>query len=297
MNSINYINGNAKIELYSDGTRVIEYENTLSLQYPLNIDIRVNTQCSFGQRPDGTYVLCNFCHESAKTDGKECDYSELQNKLIGLPEGIELAIGANNVTPSLIRFIKWCNSHGYIVNLTINQGHIKRDLQEIKFLIEYNLIKGLGVSYRSSLKWDVPELILNYSNTVFHVIVGIDDFHDVESLSKRGVKKILCLGEKDFGFNQGKVDLKTESHKQWFWWVSNMFNVFDVVSFDNLALEQLKIRRFFNDKSWEVFNQNEHSFFVDSVNGFYHPSSRSYDKVDWNTMSMKEYFQNFVNKR
>jgi hypothetical protein len=36
-----YNNGNAMIELHGDGTRVIQFENTLELDYPLNIDIRV----------------------------------------------------------------------------------------------------------------------------------------------------------------------------------------------------------------------------------------------------------------
>lgn len=69
-----YKNGNAHIQVDDRGTRTITYDGELKLDYPLNIDIRVSTKCSFGQRPDGTYVLCNFCHESAKTDGRECDF-------------------------------------------------------------------------------------------------------------------------------------------------------------------------------------------------------------------------------
>ena len=47
---------------------------------------------------------------------------------------------------------------------------------------------------------------------------------------------------------EGKLDLTTRIHREWFWWVSKLFNKFDVVSFDNLGLEQLNIRRFFNDE-------------------------------------------------
>lgn len=286
-----YNNGNAIVSIDDDGSRVIEYENTLSLTYPLNIDIRVSTQCSFGFNPKTNTAFCDFCHESARTDGSECNYEELQQKLIGLPEGIELAIGANNVTPKLIQFIMWCDSHNYIVNLTINQGHLKRDSEFLKLLINNQLIKGLGISYRSTLKWDVPQFILDYKNTVFHVITGIDSFHNVESLSKKGVKKILVLGEKDFGFNHGKVDLTSRLHKEWFWWVRNMFNVFDVVSFDNLALQQLKINRFFSQSNWEVFNQGEHSFYINAVDGYFAPSSRSNLKSHWNLCSVTDYFK------
>lgn len=293
---IQYINGNSTVELFEDGTRVIKYEDTLQLDYPLNIDIRVTTQCAFGYNPETGVAFCTFCHESATTNGKECDYKELQNKLIGLPKGIELAIGANQITVNLCHFLTWCKRRGYIVNLTINQGHIKRDETTLNSLIRNNLIKGLGVSYRSELNWRVPKSILDYEHTVVHVIAGIDTVDDVLLLKNKGVRKVLVLGEKNFGFNKGKVDLTTKTHKQWKWWICKLFNTFDVVSFDNLALEQLNMKRFFNDDNWNVFNQGEYSFFVDSVKGFYHPSSRSYDKVDWNNISMKDFFQQYINK-
>jgi hypothetical protein len=286
-----YNNGNSCVFIHDDGSRVIEYEDTLSLDYPLNIDIRVSTQCSFGYNPKTGKAFCDFCHESAKTDGTECNYDMLRDKLTGLPKGIELAIGANQFTADLYEFILWCSLQDYIVNLTVNQGHLKRDSEGLRHIIECGFIKGLGVSYRSSLKWDVPQFILDYENTVFHVIAGIDSFNDVESLSKKGVKKILVLGEKDFGFNHGKVDLTTRKHKEWLWWIRNMFNMFDVVSFDNLALEQLRINRFFTDKNWEVFNQGEHSFYINAVDGYFAPSSRNNSKTDWSNLIVKDYFK------
>lgn len=286
-----YKNGNANIKLYGDGTRIIEYDGTLQLDVCLNIDIRVSTQCSFGYNPKTGKAFCDFCHESARADGSECDYDSLRDKLTGLPKGVELAIGANQFTADLYEFILWCSLQDYIVNLTVNQGHLKRDSEGLRHIIECGFIKGLGVSYRSSLKWDVPQFILDYENTVFHVIAGIDSFHDVESLSKKGVKKILVLGEKDFGFNQGKVDLTTRKHKEWLWWVRNMFNIFDVVSFDNLALEQLRINRFFTEKNWEIFNQGEHSFYINAVDKYFAPSSRNNSKTDWSNLTVKDYFK------
>ena len=286
-----YNNGNAVVTIENDGSRVIEYENTLSLDFPLNIDIRVSNKCSFGLNPKTGKAFCSFCHESQTTDGSECDYDMLREKLVGLPKGIELAIGANQFTSGLYEFILWCSLQDYIVNLTVNQGHLKRDSDGLRHIIECGFIKGLGVSYRSSLKWDVPQFILDYKNTVFHVIAGIDSFHDVEGLSKKGVKKILVLGEKDFGFNQGKVDLTTKSHKQWVWWVHNLFSTFNVVSFDNLALEQLRINRFFTDENWDVFNQGEHSFYVNAVDKYFAPSSRSNLKSSWDMCSVPDYFK------
>jgi hypothetical protein len=285
-----YKNGNADITITEDGTREIEYEDVLNLDSPLNIDIRVSSQCSFGMNPRTGKAFCSFCHESATTDGVECDYNILRDKLIGLPKGIELAIGCNKMTSELRKFIFWCDMMGYIVNLTVNQGHLKQ-FDMIRALVECGAIKGLGISYRSSLPFTVPQYILEYEHTVFHVICGIDSYHEVEALRKQGVNKVLCLGEKDFGFNLGKVDLTTKKHKEWYWWIHKMFSVFDVVSFDNLALKQLNIKRFFTDDNWEVFNQNEHSFFLNAVNKTIHPSSRSNDSISWDNITLKDYFK------
>lgn len=287
-----YINGNSTVEIFEDGTRVIQFEDQLQLDYPLNIDIRVSSKCAFGYNPKTGKAFCDFCHESARTDGNECDYEKLKEKLIGLPRGIELAIGANNITLNLVGFISWCKLNGYIVNLTVNQGHVRRDSSYLYTLIDQQLIKGLGVSHRSSLKWEIPDFILNYKNTVFHVIAGIDSIDDVLSLKDKGVKKVLVLGEKNFGFNEGKVDLSTRNHREWYWWVGKMFDTFDVTSFDNLALEQLNMKRFFSNENWDIFNQGEHSFYVNAVEQYFAPSSRSNLKTDWNMYSLKEYFHN-----
>jgi hypothetical protein len=292
---VRYKNGNALIAIENDGSRVIEYEDTLSLDYPLNIDIRVSTQCSFGLNPINGKSFCSFCHESATTNGQECDYNALKEKLDDLPAGIELAIGANNLTDNLYEFLIWAKFKNYICNLTINQGHLRRDLFLLNQLMTYGYIKGLGVSYRSSLKWDVPFEVLDYENTVFHVIAGIDSIKDVMELKEKGVRKVLVLGEKDFGFNKGKVDLTTRVHKEWLWWVHKLLSIFDVVSFDNLALEQLRIRRFFSDTNWETFNQGEHSFYINAVDGYFAPSSRSAEKQGWNCTDVKKYFKSLAN--
>lgn len=281
----NYKNGNANVTLESDGSRTIEYEGNLNLDYPLNIDIRVSTKCSFADN-----ICKDFCHESALINGKECDYDLLKSKLNNLPKGIELAIGCNELTTGLLEFLHWCYNKDYICNLTVNQGHLRRDCHKLLLAIENDWIKGLGVSYRSSLKWNIPLEILQYDHTVFHCIIGIDSIQEILDLKNKGVNKILCLGEKDFGFNSGKVNLNTKLHKQWKWWISKLFNIFDVVSFDNLALQQLKLKRFFNEKDWNTFNQDEHSFYIDAVSQTYAPSSRSDKKESWNK-SIKKYYE------
>jgi hypothetical protein len=292
---INYQNGNGNITLKNDGTRIIEYENNLKLDWPLNIDIRVSTSCSLGFNPKTLKSVCSFCHESAVTNGIECDYSKLKNKLFGLPRGIELAIGANSITNGLIDFLSWSLNEGYICNLTINQLHLNTYTKEIEKLINDKLINGLGISFRTMNK-KIPEFILNYQNTVLHVICGIDSINDIiDAREKLGFKKLLILGEKNFGFNIGNVNLTTQKHKQWLWWVAKLFKLYDVVSFDNLALEQLQIRRFFTKSMWDEFYQMEHSFYINAVDNYFAPSSRSDLKTDWNNFTIKEYFKQLNN--
>lgn len=281
-----YINGNAAIEILDNGTRIIDYDGELKLNTPLNIDIRVSTSCSFANN-----ICKDFCHESAVVNGKDCNYEELKFRLDDLPAGIELAIGCNQFTSDLFDFLSWCHFKGFIANLTINQGHILRDYTSLRIAIQRNYVKGLGISYRTKLKWNISQDILEYSNTVFHVIAGIDTIQEVMELKDKGVKKILVLGEKDFGFNTGKVDLTRIEHKHWYWWIGKLFSMFEVVSFDNLALEQLNIKRFFTNDSWNTFNQGEYSFYIDAVNEIYKPNSRDSNFTSWNSMSIQEYFK------
>jgi hypothetical protein len=68
-----------------------------------------------------------------------------------------------------------------------------------------------------------------------------------------------------------------------------------VTSFDNLGLEQLRIKRFFNNEMWDEFNQGEHSFYINAVDNYFAPSSRSNEKTNWNEVSIEDYFKQ-INK-
>ena len=271
-----YKNGNGLVFIYNDGSRVIKYEgDSFEPDFPLNIDIRVSSKCSFGMNPKGKAV-CYFCHESARTDGEVGDYYWIINKLkeSNIPSGVELAIGANHIDSAFIEFLIDCRRNGWITNVTVNHGHIARDLENIQFVIDNNLIFGLGVSYRSSFSNRYIELISGYKNCVAHVIIGIDSIKDIMELKGYGVNKILVLGEKDFGFNAAKVNTDSKLHKDWRENVYSLLDVFDVVSFDNLALEQLNIRDRLSDKDWAVFYQGEHSMYLNAVTKTFSRSSR-----------------------
>ncbi len=286
---LQYQNGNSTVELHHDGTRVISFEDTLQLEYPLNIDIRVSTACSLGYNPKTGKATCTFCHESARTDGTECDYQELKNKLQGLPKGIELAIGGNKITLGLIEFLTWAKNEGYICNLTVNQLHINKERVVLKSLLEDETIYGLGISYRKDYLFGIDDYFIEHPRVVLHVIAGIDD---VDDIINNPIKKVLVLGYKTFGFG---VDYYSDEVKkniqQWYWWIKKVIDAKEIVSFDNLGLEQLNIKRFLTEDKWEEFNQGEHSFYINAVDNYFAPSSRSGDKTNWNEMTIQNYFK------
>ena len=292
---IRYKNGNAEVVLETNGTRTITFpESGLKLEFPLNIDIRVQTFCPFGLNQKTGKAVCSFCHESANTVGLEADYEKLKDLLLEIPAGTELAIGCNQYTSGLDSFLGWARDKGYVCNLTVNQLFLSSPKYKKKILdsISESKIKGLGISHRGNMTKDS---YIDYENTVVHVIAGIDSVEEVLKLKDIGVTKVLVLGEKDFGFNSGKVELKSDCHKQWYRNILKVIKAFAVVSFDNLALEQLNVKRFLYKNYWESFYQGEHSFYINAVDQYFSPSSRSGLKKGYK--SIKEYFNEIDNQK
>nr|DAN95791.1 MAG TPA: hypothetical protein [Caudoviricetes sp.] len=292
-----YRNGNAVVTLdLRDGTRIIEYPDNepLTLQTPLNIDIRVSTQCPYGYNTNTKKSTCAFCHESALVDGQECHYGFLQQVLMDakLPRGTEIALGVNEVTDNLVQFVKNLYRLGLVVNITMNERYILQYGDTgLKQMLPY--VFGLGISYRSLQGClSLPDWIADYPHTVIHVINGIDNFDDIKELSVK-YHKLLVLGEKDFGFNRGKVNLDTLEHKQWKSNIMQLTKIFDIVSFDNLGLQQLEIRGKITDEEYKSFYQGEHSMYINAVEQYFAPSSRTRNNIQrFDETDLRSYFQN-----
>ena len=72
-----------------------------------------------------------------------------------------------------------------------------------------------------------------------------------------------------------------------------------LVSFDNLAIEQLNIKRFFTEEGWNMFYQGDDfslSMYIDAVEQKFAPTSRSSERKSFNDYSLKRYFQKYRNK-
>ena len=291
-----YRNGNAVVTLdLRDGTRIIEYPDNepLTLDTPLNIDIRVSTQCPYGYNVETQKSTCAFCHESALVSGVECHYGVLQQVLMDakLPRWTEIALGVNEVTDNLVQFVKNLYRLGLVVNITMNERYITEFGDTgLKQMLPY--VFGLGISYRSLQGClSLSDWIADYPHTVIHVINGIDNFDDVKELSVK-YHKLLVLGEKDFGFNRGKVNLDTPEHKQWKSNIMQLTKIFDIVSFDNLGLQQLEIRGKITDEEYKSFYQGEHSMYINAVEQYFAPSSRTRNNIQrFCETDLRSYFQ------
>lgn len=307
MTTYDWRNGNVRVSLnLSNGERTLTYpmNEGVAPTAPFNIDIRVQTACSFGFNPTTGKAICTFCHESARTDGKECDYSQLLSKLGALSRelsnnhAIELAIGCNSPTLELGTFLREVVRLQFIPNLTVNGGHLKTHLPTIQKWQQEGIVFGVGISYRKLFENQLALLQDKLNNVVLHCICGIDSVDDVLRMGKSNpqIRKLLILGEKDFGFNVGNVDISSPYHLEWKVRLREVLDAYEIVSFDNLALEQLNVRGTLGitDSEWNSRYQGEYSLYINAVEGYYSPSSRSNKRVSWDATSISEFFTSLL---
>jgi organic radical activating enzyme len=273
MNSLlgKYINGNYNVKIYSDGTKIRESlnpeDNYFISDYPECIDLKITNMCNLN---------CKYCHEDSKLNGKHGEL--LNNEFINtLLPYTEIAIGGGNPLehPQLIEFLELLKSRNIIANITVNQKHFMLSQLIISQLVKEDLIKGLGVSFIYS-NASFINIIKQYPNAVIHIINGITKMEDLKSLFKSELK-ILILGYKKI--RKGKDYYSSQIRQNQFSTYINIFNIlnsFKVVSFDNLALKQLKIKDILPSKVWNEFymgDDGQHTMYIDLVEKQFSKSS------------------------
>ena len=260
-----YKNGNYYVIIdLEDGTkeRILFDDNAdFEADFPESIDLNIGTKCDGG---------CKFCYINASPNGIDAD-------LINVPfidtlhPFTECAINGNSIDhPQLIPFLQKLKSQRVIANITVNQIHFEAKEDIIRDLVEKDLIKGIGISLRNP----TPEFIKRvkrYPNAVLHVINGIFSAEDIEATRDRGLK-ILILGYKNLGRGVGykeKNDYLINAKQKYLYDVlETLPNHYKCLSFDNLALEQLDVKRILTPEEWdEIFMGEEgtSSMFVDLV--------------------------------
>lgn len=286
-----YKNGNSVIIIdLNDGTKErITMDEEFQLEFPESLDICCTTMCLGAN--------CEFCYANCGPYGKHADI--MNAKFIDtLHPYTEVALQLNDLThPDMIPFLEKIKKKHVIANITVNQIHFERKEDIIKDLVQKELIKGIGISLRKPTP-DFISKVKNYPNAVIHCINGILSADDIEAMRDNDLK-ILILGYKNLGRgidykNNNDVSLKLK--QQYLYDIlPTLPNHFKVVSFDNLALDQLDVKRLLSEEEWNSFyigDEGSSSMYVDLVTGKFGISSLESPSNMWPIMDdIKDMFK------
>lgn len=272
---VKYKNGNTYTTLYNDGTKEhFTKDDDFKFDFAESCDIQISQCCDNG---------CEWCYYGCSPTGKH-------GKLTGwkffetMHPYTEIAINLQSpVPPEIIPFLTEMCNRNVIVNITVNQNHFMDDsmLALICHLERHGLIKGIGVSLTNPRQDDFLNTIKEFPNAVIHVIAGITPWEDIQYLMGHGLK-LLILGYKKTGrgkkYYDGMFIPIITQMKYLEGGLDEVINGFKVVSFDNLAIEQLHLKDRLSDKEWETFYGGDDgtvTFFIDLVKGVFAKSSLS----------------------
>lgn len=270
-----YKNGNTYTTLYEDGTKEhFTMDGDFKFDFAESCDVQISQCCDNG---------CEWCYYGCTPNGKH-------GKLTGwkffetMHPYTEIAINLQSpVPPEIIPFLTEMRNRNVIVNITVNQNHFMDDsmLSLIYHLEKHGLIKGIGVSLTNPRQDGFIETVKEFPNAVIHIIAGITPWEDIQYLVGHGLK-LLILGYKKTGRGKKYYDglfipIITQM-KYLEGGLDEILNGFKVVSFDNLAIEQLHIKDKLDEKEWEMFYGGDDgtvTFFIDLVKGVFAKSSLS----------------------
>ena len=272
-----YHNGNYDVAIFKDGTK-IRYNNldNLTPSFAESIDCTITTKCDGG---------CPYCYLGCNENGEHADLN--QPFFDTLHSGQELALNGNDLShPDLPIFLDRMKSKGVICNITLNQKHFMKYAITLKILENMGLIHGIGVSLINSTDSNLYVNLEMFDNVVVHTIDGLLTKDDIKNMSDKNIK-LLILGYKILGrgadyYHTHKRDIQNnivyirDNIKE----INQRFNI---ISFDNLALEHLDMKSQIPNKEWEKLymgNEGEYTFFIDSVNKKFAMSSLAKNRYD-----------------
>ena len=265
-----YKNGSYFVSILSDGTKIRETkENNFIPAFAENCDVKITDKCDGG---------CAFCYEGCTPNGKHGDI--LNYKFLDtLHPYTELAINGNDMShPDLTPFLMKLKKKKVIVNLTVNQIHFEKYQKMIRKLVDDELIYGLGISLKEPTE-EFISLVKTYPNAVIHVINGILNVSDVAMLADNNLK-ILILGYKQLRRGEDWYNKDYENiiiNQKWLKKnLERMLSHFKVISFDNLAITQLDVKKLMSEEDWEEFymgDDGKYTFYIDMIDGTFGKNS------------------------
>lgn len=288
-----YKNGNYVVTMLSDGTKMrMTKDDEFIPSFSENMDCKLTDKCSQG---------CPFCYEGCTVNGKHGDL--FSYKFIDtLHPYTELAMNGNDLDhPDMLRFLKHLKDKKVFGNVTVNQNQFIANYDKLKKWQEEKLIYGIGVSL-VKVTDELVEKLKCVRNAVLHTIVGILSEDDVDKLKDNGLK-VLMLGYKELQRGIEYKDKNSESlerNKKWLYDnLGEMGKWFKVISFDNLAIEQLDVKRIVPDDKWEEFymgDDGSFTFYIDMVKGEFAKNSLSQERYPIGDLSVDEMFNVIMKK-
>jgi hypothetical protein len=268
-----YRNGNYMVTICDDGTKIrANNEDEFIAAFPESIDMKISNRCNMG---------CPQCHEKSVPNGA---LANLHHPLLdSLHSYTELALGGGNVFehPDLDEFLFRMARKHIICNITVHAHHFIQYFNKIQYHVEHGTLHGIGVSVNEPISDDFINYLKLIPNVVVHVIAGVVPWETLVKLSNNNIK-LLILGYKTFGrgiqyWCDNKEDVAAEivRLKER---LPYLFKHFPIVSFDNLALEQLNVKDFVDEKTWEKYymgDDGQYTMYIDLVKQEYATSSVS----------------------
>lgn len=270
---VTYKNGNYTVMLnLNDGSKMRFNDlDNLTPDHAESIDVTISKYCEMG---------CKFCYAGCSKNGKHADIMS-PSFIDNLPPYTEIALNGNEpLHPDLVPFLEKCKSLKLVPSITVNQTTFMKNIDLLNQLSDDRLIYGLGVSLNNVSDSFIKD-VQKFPNAVIHVVNGIVNTGQLYVLSDKGLK-ILILGYKEvgrgvdyYGYNALDVEAKKAALYSELKDIIDE-NLFDVVSFDNLALEQLEVKRLMSEDEYQRFFMGEdgnHSFYIDMVSKKFYKNS------------------------
>ena len=286
-----YRNGNYTVCIMDDGTKIRRTdEEEFKPAFAENVDVKITSKYNIG---------CKFCYENCKKDGEHA--SLFKYKFIEtLHPYTEIALNGNDLDhPELYSFLLFLKSRKVFPNLTVHQYQFMNNYDKLHEWTDEELIYGLGVSYNYCSEWFIQAL-KSFPNAVLHTINGILTERDLNELSDKNLK-LLILGYKNLGRGKEYYGDKFQevTHNQVLLQerIKDLPNHFKVVSFDNLALEQLNIKLLLTEEEWTTFymgDDGKFTFYIDMVAGKFAKNSLSQERFEIGDLSIDEMFNKII---
>ena len=284
-----YKNGNYIVCIMNDGTKIrkTDYDEFIP-SFAENCDVKITSKCSIG---------CPFCYEGCTMDGKHADLFKYPF-INSLHQYTEMALNGNDMDhPDLEKFLAFLKEKKVFANITVQQNQFLNNIDKLREYSDNKLVYGIGVSY-SHYDEDFISKVKEFPNAVLHTINGILTTEDLNRLKGNGLK-MLVLGYKSL--QRGKTYQETHSfstryHQKCLYDRLPMIideNWFKLISFDNLAIEQLDVKRLLSNDKWEEFymgDDGRYTFYIDMVAGKFAKNSLSQERYDIGDKTVDEMF-------